>query len=80
MTKEDALKWLDTIMTQGEQVDALEMAIESLESQKTGHWINTYKHNGTTIIAVKCSICGNYSRSAIRSDYCPNCGANMRGE
>ena len=35
MTKEEALKWLDTIMTQGEQVDALEMAIESLESQKS---------------------------------------------
>ena len=31
MTREDALKWLDTILTQGEQVDALEMAIESLE-------------------------------------------------
>ena len=31
MTKEEALKWLDTIMTQGEQVEDLEMAIESLE-------------------------------------------------
>lgn len=35
MTREEALKWLDTIMTQGEQVDALEMAIEALENQKT---------------------------------------------
>jgi AmiR/NasT family two-component response regulator len=34
MTKEEALKWLDTIMTQGEQVDALEMAIEALEENE----------------------------------------------
>ena len=31
MTKEEALKILDTIPTIGEQVDALEMAIEALE-------------------------------------------------
>ena len=33
MTKEEALKVLDTIPTIGEQVDALEMAIKALEQQ-----------------------------------------------
>ena len=33
MTKEEALKVLDTIPTIGEQVDALEMAIEALEQE-----------------------------------------------
>ena len=31
MTREEALKILDTIPTQSEQVDALEMAIKALE-------------------------------------------------
>lgn len=34
MTKEEALGILDTIPTIGEQVDALEMAIEALEKPK----------------------------------------------
>ena len=34
MTKEEALKILDTISTIGEQVDALEMAIKALEQQE----------------------------------------------
>lgn len=33
MTKEEALKILDTIPTIGDQVDALEMAIKALEEQ-----------------------------------------------
>lgn len=32
MTREEAIKYLDTIPTIGEQVDALEMAIKSLEA------------------------------------------------
>ena len=41
MTKEEALKILDTIPTIGEQVDALEMAINALEQseRKHGRWI-----------------------------------------
>ena len=33
MTREEALHWLDTIPTIGEQVDALEMAIKALEQE-----------------------------------------------
>lgn len=38
MTREEAIKILDTIPTIGEQVDALEMAIRSLEA-----WDNFYE-------------------------------------
>lgn len=34
MTREEALEILDTIPTIGEQVDALEMAIEALEQER----------------------------------------------
>ena len=81
MTKEETLKWLDTIPTQSEQVDALEMAIEALENQKTGHWIADVDKWGdvvTTINGYKCSECGMFNTD--KDNYCPNCGAKMKGE
>ena len=77
MTKIEALKILDEIPTIGEQVDALEMAIEALEERKTGKWI--YLNSNS----FKCSLCGNFLNfngvNAGRGDanYCPNCGAKM---
>ena len=50
MTKEEALKVLDTIPTIGEQVDALEMAIRALENEPV--WISVSDRlpaNGNTI-------------------------------
>lgn len=46
MTKEEALKILDTIPTIGDQVDALEMAIKALEEQSD----EIILHNDTVII------------------------------
>ena len=40
MTREEALKILDTIPTIGEQVDALEMAIKALEQEPIGDLIS----------------------------------------
>ena len=76
MTKEEALKWLDTIMTQGEQVDALEMAIEALENQKEGRW---KKISPAGIY--ECTCCG---QDVMTSDiecykFCHGCGARMEG-
>lgn len=50
MTREDALKVLDTIPTIGEQVDALEMAIEALEQEPcedaiSRAWLKESIHN-----------------------------------
>ena len=47
--------------------------------RKKGKWINLKNKKGT-ILALRCSVCGNSPKHAIRSDFCPNCGADMRGE
>ena len=58
--------------------EALDMAIEALERQKTGYWI---EDDFTGI--VKCSICNNdapistVSGEQYCNDYCSNCGAKM---
>lgn len=44
---------------------------------REGHWIDIKNKNGT-VIAVRCSKCGNSPKHAIKSDFCPNCGAMMQ--
>ncbi len=43
--------------------------------RKKGHWIDTDNYYQRW----KCSECGCHTRD-ITPDYCPNCGADMRGE
>ena len=43
---------------------------------KKGHWIDIKSKKGT-VIAAKCSCCKNYPKHAIKSIFCPNCGAEM---
>ena len=123
MTREEALKILDTIPTIGEQVDALEMAIKALEQEPIGDlisrqavldktirvnsiWKSITNSKGKNLEEIvselpsvnpqepktghwdsrtcKCSECGYqiaFSEYAERKyKYCPNCGADMRGE
>lgn len=54
-------------------VEALNMAIKSLEKQKTGHWIP----RNSFLLQYKCSECEWESE---KYNYCPNCGAKMEGE
>lgn len=63
---------LDDFITQGNA--ALKMAIEALENQKTGHWID----NKVQTKLCNCSEC--YALSKVYSRYCPNCGAKMEGK
>lgn len=57
--------------------------LDEQPERKTGEWIpqNLNKSNGFASTAVyyfpKCSICG---YSAKHTNFCPNCGADMRGE
>lgn len=62
--------------------DGIDLAISviaeflSIEpEQKTGHWIDTDNYYQRW----KCSECGCHTRDA-EPNYCPNCGADMRGE
>lgn len=59
MTYEEAIKILDTILTIGEQVDALEMAIEALEKQIPKKPKIELSSAGL-IASYYCPICGRY--------------------
>ncbi|MBO7733858.1 MAG: hypothetical protein J6S67_14945 [Methanobrevibacter sp.] len=74
MTREEALEILNTIPTIHEQVDALEMAIEALENQKTGHWIKD-EEMSIMFDIWKCSECGGGGDKHFK--YCSYCGSKM---
>ena len=48
--------------------------------RKKGEWARKYhKRNGIHYLGEKCSVCG-YEVMVIGYDFCPNCGASMKGE
>ena len=66
------------------QYMAIDMAIKALEQEpKTGHWI---ERNDDHYDWYECSECGYGAEGEItmeggvRFNYCPNCGADMRGD
>jgi hypothetical protein len=70
-----------------EQIDGIYRINESVDNlppvtpqpkQRTGHWIDIKNKRGT-VIAARCSCCEKSPKHAIRSDFCPNCGAKMQG-
>jgi len=63
----------------GEQKEWLRMGIEALENQKTGHWILDETDNSITCDKCGCLIWANDISNG-EAHYCPNCGANMKGE
>lgn len=88
MTNQEAIERIQSIKSKVSLYDdvvALRMAIEALENQKTGHW-EQYGYSWED--KSKCSECGKEQPKILCggqiighwSDYCPNCGANMKGE
>jgi len=43
-----------------------------------GEWIHDY-HFGLALPEHKCSVCGEWEYSDTESNFCPNCGARMKG-
>jgi hypothetical protein len=88
MTREEAIEEVETAFDIWESEydtgndwskahKARDMAIKALEQEpKTGHWIDITNKN-KTVIAVRCSCCEKSPKYAIKSDFCPNCGAKM---
>lgn len=59
-------------------ISLIDYSIESLKSQKTGHWIENAPEWQNIDTPYICSECGN---SHLRkTNYCDQCGAKMRGE
>ena len=79
MTREEAKDLLRELKADDEYDEALDMAIEALDRQK-GEWeYHNYsnisnKYQGYFI----CSVCGYHEHT--KHYFCPNCGADMRGE
>ena len=46
---------------------------------KKGHWIDIKSKTGS-VVALRCSCCKESPKHAIRSKFCPNCGAEMLEE
>ena len=56
----------------------LDEYIQGLQPVVHAKWINITNKNGT-VIALRCSSCEQSPKYAIKSDWCPNCGARMDG-
>ena len=65
------------------EYEAIDMAVEALENQKTGHWIRLIEDYPNCDFEFKgCSVCRTHypSLEIIQFRYCPNCGAKMEGK
>ena len=64
-----------------ELCEAVDMAIKALQEpeRKKGKWISELKDDGDSLL--RCSIC-NYPVSYFwgRTNFCPECGADLRGK
>ena len=58
--------------------DFIDSLPPALEERKQRHWIEHYDNSGN-LHHLECSSCHNWHRDFIKDDFCPNCGADMRG-
>ena len=96
ISREDAIKCLDgnVLITEQKEAEAVKeyfetviarlKALPTIEERKEGKWIQQPSYKPFTddekeiMVAPKCSVCGGHGR--FRNNYCPNCGARMKGE
>ena len=63
--------------------DEAKRVLEELPSaqpeQRKGKWIHPY-HYGLALPEHECSVCHEWEYADTESNFCPNCGADMRGD
>jgi rubrerythrin len=86
ISREDAIKCLDgnVLITEQKEAEAVKeyfetviarlKALPTIEERKEGRWANVSFSIG------KCSECGFSGGNCYVMNYCPNCGARMKGE
>ena len=84
LTLEDAIWVARDLIGEGFLEDTLEKRLEAKATEpaiqpKKGEWIE-HKSKRGTVIALTCPYCEKSPKRGIRSDFCPHCGADMRGE
>jgi rubrerythrin len=87
MTREEAKQWLEALKSAYalpiETYEALDMAIEALSADAVhGEWIwktDIPIGDGRTSAGYICSNCGKDYWHGNVFDYCPSCGARMKG-
>ena len=80
MTNKEAISNLNHIygMVAPDIQRSLDVAIKALERPQ-GEWIIKPKENSQSAILI-CSKCNHFIPITIDKNFCPNCGADMRGE
>lgn len=68
----------------GERAKDIIASLPTIEERKEGEWITEYNGNGwNDFWDYTCSVCGKkYERADMlcKANFCPNCGARMKGE
>lgn len=82
MSREKAIERLEALLRfifDAEWRQALIMAIEALSNERPkGRWKTQYRSGAKVTNGFVSSCCDMYNER--KSNYCPNCGADMRGE
>ena len=79
----DALDMIGSVDTDADREYAREvfMSLPSAQPQrKKGKWIKHIDDLYPAESTIECSVCHNEQPLTIDDNYCPNCGADMRGE
>ncbi len=80
ISREEAVKKLgdDHFKNYGNAIMII-LDLPTIEERKEGEWIHDI-HYGLKLPEHRCSICGEWEYSDTESNFCPSCGARMKGE
>lgn len=84
ISREEAIKmvnkWFNLIELNADiLVDSIN-SLPTIEERKEGHWIKHIDDLFPADSTIECSVCHEEQYTTIDDNYCPNCGAKMKGE